>query len=622
MNKLGLTVALLWIGCSRITGQVNDKDTVPVSRFLQAEPASVIKFAGIVSKPYRDALPEEVAITFSLYAGQQDIAPLWSETQTVKLDTAGQFSVLLGASRPNGLPPELFAENQARWLGYQIEGVPEATRKMMIGVPYALKAREAESLNGLSAAAFVRWSDLESTPESGRLSFSTLAQPGTGASARAASWGNGSQNKPHLPSTYEKDAYLPGNLLLEPGAYIATADVIANSGPIIPKLLLSAHGGPGGGVVPSITFRSINPRHIFGEVAFQDSTPSPGQDIWAMQQDFQLNHTENLTFRRRGQPVMTFWPLSNTGNDVITVLSGTRFRFERSGPYPLEWRDTSFAFPKGLWRAAISGDCWFLDKNQAVAGDFAEHTPVLETCGDGNLNVAAGLQINGGVRSSSDLNLQASGNVILSTLNSNSIYFSPGPQGYNLFLQPIGIGTSRPEAKLHISGTGNLQEAIIASQADSNEGISIRNAVQNWAMGVRADRSEAFILRNITDGADVLAIARNGDITLAPGAKIIAGDSTVGSPGTPCICNSIKHGRVEIPPLGPGETALVRLDWKTVFADTDYTATCSVTSPSLGEAVRIAHLQDIQPDAVSVVVVNEDSSKSQSGRLNCIAVHD
>ena len=52
---------------------------------------------------------------------------LWQETQHVTVDTDGQYAVLLGASVPDGLPQDLFASGEARWLGRRFErsGEPE-----------------------------------------------------------------------------------------------------------------------------------------------------------------------------------------------------------------------------------------------------------------------------------------------------------------------------------------------------------------------------------------------------------------------------------------------------------------------------------------------------------------
>jgi hypothetical protein len=77
------------------------------------------------------------------------------ETQNVRLDENGRYTVLLGATRNDGLPMELFASGEARWLGVQVEGQPEQSRVLLLSVPYALKAADSETVGGLPASAFL-----------------------------------------------------------------------------------------------------------------------------------------------------------------------------------------------------------------------------------------------------------------------------------------------------------------------------------------------------------------------------------------------------------------------------------------------------------------------------------
>ena len=97
-----------------------------------------------------------VGATFALYAEQDGGSPLWVETQNVDVDASGHYSVLLGAGKKDGLPAELFASGQARWLGVKFGDATESTRVLLVSVPYALKAGDAETLGGLPASAFVQ----------------------------------------------------------------------------------------------------------------------------------------------------------------------------------------------------------------------------------------------------------------------------------------------------------------------------------------------------------------------------------------------------------------------------------------------------------------------------------
>ncbi|HKW26697.1 MAG TPA: hypothetical protein VJN48_13005, partial [Terriglobales bacterium] len=93
-------------------------------------------------------------VTFLLYKDQEGGAPLWIETQNVKLDSAGHYIAFIGSTKTDGLPIELFSSGEARWLGVQVEGQPEQPRVLLLSVPYALKAADAETLGGKPASAF------------------------------------------------------------------------------------------------------------------------------------------------------------------------------------------------------------------------------------------------------------------------------------------------------------------------------------------------------------------------------------------------------------------------------------------------------------------------------------
>jgi hypothetical protein len=96
-----------------------------------------------------------VAITFALYSEQTGGVPLWSEVQNVHVDETGHYNVQLGSTKPDGLPVELFASAQAQWLGVQVQGQAEQPRVMLLSVPYALKAADAETFGGKPPSAYV-----------------------------------------------------------------------------------------------------------------------------------------------------------------------------------------------------------------------------------------------------------------------------------------------------------------------------------------------------------------------------------------------------------------------------------------------------------------------------------
>ncbi len=93
-------------------------------------------------------------VTFSIYKDQYEGAPLWIETQNVQANAKGNYVAQLGATTPDGLPLELFTSGDARWLGVRVNGGEEQPRVLLMSVPYALKAADAQTLGGLPPSAF------------------------------------------------------------------------------------------------------------------------------------------------------------------------------------------------------------------------------------------------------------------------------------------------------------------------------------------------------------------------------------------------------------------------------------------------------------------------------------
>ena len=93
-----------------------------------------------------------------MYKEQEGVVPLWTETQNVQADAAGHFAASLGSATTDGVPLSLFSSAEVHWVGVQISGQPELSRVLLLSVPYALKAADAETLGGMPASAFVKTS--------------------------------------------------------------------------------------------------------------------------------------------------------------------------------------------------------------------------------------------------------------------------------------------------------------------------------------------------------------------------------------------------------------------------------------------------------------------------------
>lgn len=98
-----------------------------------------------------------IGATLAVYGQQEGGTPLWTEDQNVELDASGNYTVLLGSTKNGGVPLELFAVGESRWLQvkFYAPGEVDLPRVLLVSVPYALKAGDADTLGGKPASAFL-----------------------------------------------------------------------------------------------------------------------------------------------------------------------------------------------------------------------------------------------------------------------------------------------------------------------------------------------------------------------------------------------------------------------------------------------------------------------------------
>jgi trimeric autotransporter adhesin len=124
----------------------------------------LVNFSGVLADVNGKPLTGVVGVTFSLYQEQQGGSPLWLETQNVKASKTGNYTVALGYASAQGLPASVFAAGEARWLGVRPQGQEEQPRVLLMSVPYALKALDAETLGGRPASAFLAATGASGSP--------------------------------------------------------------------------------------------------------------------------------------------------------------------------------------------------------------------------------------------------------------------------------------------------------------------------------------------------------------------------------------------------------------------------------------------------------------------------
>ncbi len=84
-------------------------------------------------------------MTLSIYGEETGGVPLWQERQMVAVKRDGRFTLLMGSTRPDGLPLDLFASGDPLWLALHVErpGEGEPRRVQLVIVPPVLSASDA-----------------------------------------------------------------------------------------------------------------------------------------------------------------------------------------------------------------------------------------------------------------------------------------------------------------------------------------------------------------------------------------------------------------------------------------------------------------------------------------------
>src|SRR5262249_8701982 len=145
---------VLWVICTTRSNALAQESVVP----------RLIAFNGMLKGGNGVPLNGVIGVEFAMYQEQSGGAPVWTEVQNLQLDAQGKYSTLLGARQPGGLPAQLFTGSEPRWLGVraQTPGEEEQPRVLLVSVPYALKAADADTIGGKPVSAFVL-----AVPESG-----------------------------------------------------------------------------------------------------------------------------------------------------------------------------------------------------------------------------------------------------------------------------------------------------------------------------------------------------------------------------------------------------------------------------------------------------------------------
>jgi hypothetical protein len=95
-----LTISMI---CSLVAAQksASTQSSAPVPR--------LVNFTGKTTDAQGKPIVGIARVTFAIYKEQYEGAPLWLESRNVQADAKGNYTVQLGATKPDGLPLDLFS---------------------------------------------------------------------------------------------------------------------------------------------------------------------------------------------------------------------------------------------------------------------------------------------------------------------------------------------------------------------------------------------------------------------------------------------------------------------------------------------------------------------------------
>ena len=113
----------------------------------------LVKFSGTLADAHRGSIVGTVPLQFLMYEQTYGGAAYWQETQNVRPDAYGRYTVLLGETTPGGIPGDIFAPGREHWLGVHISGQPEQPRIRLSELPTTWEADPSNASAPISERA-------------------------------------------------------------------------------------------------------------------------------------------------------------------------------------------------------------------------------------------------------------------------------------------------------------------------------------------------------------------------------------------------------------------------------------------------------------------------------------
>jgi trimeric autotransporter adhesin len=394
----------------------------------------LVTFNGVISPPMvqngvgKPGQSSTITMTFSFYAEQEGGTPLWVETQNVQVDAQGRYTVLLGATQAEGLPLDLFITGKAQWLGVQpqLPGEGEQPRVLLVGMPYALKAADADTLGGLPASAYALAGSPTVVAATVAAGSSSSSSASPAAQAATQTGGSATQSTPQALTSCSvtSDGTATAN-------YLAKFTAACN----VEKSLLFDTGtsvglgtnSPGAFLDVQSTITATAPSFNYGLRSLTTANPAATSSayIFSLFADAQT-------------------PTGNTQN--ISGLYGMDFRTDHYGT--------------GTLSGAYGGFGAVLNHSTGTISNAYGLYTYLSNASTGKISNAYGLYLGAPLNTGGGTFSNYTGVYIANPSGVTGAYGLYSAGGTNYFAGNVGIGTTTPAAVLEVNGTAKFDQAV------------------------------------------------------------------------------------------------------------------------------------------------------------------